>query len=170
MPNGGLMMGTRSGDLSPGVILHLLIAKDMPALEVNRMLNFQSGLLGVSRVSRDMQELLKSADTNPHAAEAVALFCYTARKHLGALAAALGGLDALVFTGGIGVNAPAVRRGICEPLEHLGIRLDAGRNRQGAPVVSPDGSPVTVRVMPTNEELVVARAAGRIARERLYKD
>jgi acetate kinase len=170
MPNGGLMMATRSGDLSPGVLLHLLIGKDMPALDVNRMVNFQSGLLGVSRVSRDMQELLKSADTNPHAAEAVALFCYTARKHLGSLAAVLGGLDTLVFTGGIGANAPAVRRGICEQMEHLGIRLEAGRNRQNGAVISPEGSPVTVRVVPANEELVVARAAARVASESLFKD
>jgi acetate kinase len=142
----------------------------MPALDVNRMVNFQSGLLGVSRVSRDMQELLKSADTNPHAAEAVALFCYTARKHLGSLAAVLGGLDTLVFTGGIGANAPAVRRGICEQMEHLGIRLEAGRNRQNGAVISPEGSPVTVRVVPANEELVVARAAARVASESLFKD
>jgi len=169
MPNGGLMMGTRSGDLSPGVLLHLLIGKDMSALEVNRMVNFQSGLLGVSRVSRDMLELLKASETNPHAAEAVALFCYTAKKHMGSLAAVLGGIETLVFTGGVGANAPAVRRAICENMGHLGIRLDPARNRQNGAVVSAEKSPVTVRVIATNEELVIARAAARVARESLAR-
>lgn len=167
--NSGLMMGTHSGDLGPGVLMHLLIGKEVAAREVNRMVNLQSGLLGVSRVSRDMRELLKSAETNPHAAEAVALFCFKARKSLGSMAAVLGGLDTLVFTGGVGANAPMIRRSICEGLGFLGIRLDPARNRENLPVISTDGSPVTVRAMATNEEVVIARAAARIARLVLSK-
>jgi acetate kinase len=164
MPNGGLMMGTRSGDLCPGVLVHLMLEKRLSAAEISEMVNFQSGLLGVSGVSRDIQELLKISDTNPHAAEAVQLYCYTAKKHLGSLAAALGGLDTLIFSGGVGENAPKVRWMICEQLEFLGIRIDQARNRLNAPVISPDGSPVAVRVMATNEEVVIARTAGRVLR------
>ena len=163
-PNGGLMMGTRSGDLCPGVLLYLLQGKNLSAAEVGNIVNKQSGLLGVSGVSRDMQELLKVSPTNPDAAEAVALFCYTARKHLGSLAAVLGGLDTLVFSGGIGENAPAVRKGICEQMEFLGIRLDMARNRQNASVISSGDSPVTVRVVATNEELMIARATDAVVR------
>jgi acetate kinase len=164
--NGGLMMGTRSGDLCPGVVLHLLLGKNLSAAEVGELVNCQSGLLGVSGVSRDMRELLKVAATNPRAAEAIELFCYTAKKHLGSLAAVLGGLDTLIFSGGIGENAPAVRRRICEQTDFLGIHLDPSRNRQSSSIISADDSRVTVRVMPANEELVIARAAGRVVRSR----
>ena len=163
-PNGGLMMGTRSGDLCPGVLLHLLRAKRLSVDEVSSIVNCQSGLLGVSGVSRDMKELLKVSATNPGAARAIELFCYTARKHLGSMAAVLGGLDTLVFTGGIGENAPAVRRGICEQTQFLGIRLDPVRNRQNGPVISGDDSRVAVRVMASNEELMIARQTGRLVR------
>jgi acetate kinase len=164
MPNGGLMMGTRSGDLCPGVLMHLLLDRNLSPVEVNNLVNFQSGLLGVSGVSRDMKDLLRVASTNPNAAEAIDLFCYTAKKHLASMIAVLGGVDTLIFSGGIGENAPTVRRMICDKLEFLGIGLDQSRNRQSASVISLDGSPVTVRVMATNEELVIARATGRIAR------
>jgi acetate kinase len=164
MPNGGLMMGTRSGDLCPGSMMHLLLGKGMSVAEVNTLMNCESGLLGVSGVSRDMRELLRVSSTNPWAAEAVELFCYTAKKHLGSLAAVLGGVDTLVFTGGIGENAPLVRRSICERMDHIGIRLDPARNRRGESVISADGSPVAVRVVATNEELVIARAAAGIIR------
>lgn len=166
VPNGGLMMGTRSGDLCPGVLTHLLLGKNLSAAEVANLVNRQSGLLGVSGVSRDMGDLLKVAATNPRAAEAIDLFCYTARKHLGSLAAVLGGLDTLIFTGGIGENAPAIRRRICEQTEFLGIHLDPSRNRQSSPIISADDSRVTVRVMATNEELVIARAAGLFVKAR----
>jgi acetate kinase len=156
-PLGGLVMGTRSGDLDPGVLLYLLRQPGQSVETLDHLLNQQSGLLGVSGLSADMQELLENEEQDPHAAEAVALFCYQAKKFLGALAAALGGLDTLVFAGGIGENAPAIRWRICQGLEFLGIHLDAARNQANASRISPQGSPVTVRVMKTDEELMIAR-------------
>ncbi len=164
MPNGGLMMGTRSGDVSPAVLMHLLLNKGLSPIDVNDIVNFQSGLLGVSRVSRDMRELLRISGTNVQAAEAVDLFCYIARKHLGSLAAALGGIDTLVFSGGIGEHAHLIRKKICEPLGHLGIHVDASLNRQNGAQISLEGAPVDVRVITTNEERVIARAVGPLVR------
>lgn len=154
-PAGGLVMGTRPGDLDPGVLLHLLRSMDPEAL--GELVNRESGLLGVSGTSADMRDLLEREGDDPHAVEAVALFCYQAKKSLGALAAALGGLDTLVFTGGIGEHAAAVRWRICEGLEFLGVALDSERNAENAPVVSRDGGPVAVRVIPTDEDLMIAR-------------
>lgn len=154
-PAGGLVMGTRPGDLDPGVLLHLLLSMDPDAL--GELVNRESGLLGVSGTNADMRDLLEREADDPRAAEAVALFCYQAKKSLGSLAAALGGLDALVFTAGIGEHAPAVRWRICEGLGFLGVRLDPERNAKNAPVVSYDGGPVTVRVIPTDEDLMIAR-------------
>jgi acetate kinase len=165
-PTGGLMMSTRSGDLDPGVVLHLLQEKGLSPADVNEMVNHGAGLLGVSGIAADMQELLAAEAANPRAAEAIALFCYTARKYLGALAAALGGLDTLIFTAGIGENSPAVRQRICEGMEFVGIQLDAERNAQNAPIISPEHGSVTVRVVRTNEELMIARAVDRILRAR----
>ena len=156
-PAGGLMMGTRSGDISPGVLLYLLAERGMTPARLNVLLNRQSGLLGVSGISADMRDLLERESADAHAAEAVALFCYQARKYLGALAAVLGGLDTLVFTGGIGEYAAAVRLRIGEGLEFLGIRIDPRRNEVHAPVISPEGSAATVRVMKTDEDLMIAR-------------
>jgi len=156
-PAGGLVMSTRSGDLDPGVIVYLLKEKGMNASALNRMVNRESGLYGVSALSADMTELLRAEQSNPGAAEAVELFCYTAKKFIGALAAILGGLDTLVFTGGIGENAPSIRARICSNLGFLGIHLDQERNSEQAPVISQAGGPVTVRVMKTNEELMIAR-------------
>ena len=156
-PTGGLMMGTRTGDLDPGVLLYLLTSNRMDVSTLSRLLNKESGLRGVSGLSSDVRELLEAAPHNPHAAEAIDSFCYIAKRHLGALVAVLNGLDTLVFTGGIGENAPAIRAGICSQLDYLGITLDSERNVSNAPVISPDGSPVTVRVIPANEELVIAR-------------
>ena len=150
-------MSTRSGDLDPGVIVFLLKDKGMDAAAINRMVNKESGLIGVSGLSADMKELLDREVREPRAAEAVELFCYQARKFLGALAAVLGGLDTVVFTGGIGENAPAVRERICSNMEFLGIRLDTGRNRANEQVISIDNAGVAVRVMKTNEELMIAR-------------
>jgi acetate kinase len=164
-PTGGLVMSTRSGDLDPGVVLFLLEEKGMRPHAVNDMLNQQAGLLAVSGLSSDMKDLLSNAGENPHASEAVDLFCYQAKKYLGALAAVLGGLDTLIFTGGIGENAPAVRRCISCDMEFLGIHLDASRNDANAPVISDDGSPVTVRVMKTNEELMMARHTRNLIRQ-----
>ncbi len=156
-PAGGLVMSTRSGDLDPGVIVFLLREKGYDPSAVNRMVNKQSGLLGVSGMSADMQELLDAKNKNPRAAAAIELFCYQARKFLGALAAVLGGLDTLIFTGGIGENSPEIRERICTDMEFLGIRLHTGRNAANAPVISADAGPVCVRVMKTNEELMIAR-------------
>ena len=156
-PTGGLMMGTRTGDLDPGVLLYLLTNDRMDASALRQLLNNESGLRGVSELSSDVRELLEAAPDNPHAADAIDLFCYIAKKHLGALVAVLNGLDTLVFTGGVGENAPAIRAGICSRLDYLGVTIDPVRNIRNAPVISPDGSRVTVRVIPTNEELMIAR-------------
>ena len=156
-PSGGLMMGTRPGDLDPGVLLYLLVDRGMTPTAVNDLVNRGSGLLGVSGISEDMRDLLEKEATNAYAAEAITLFCYQARKYLGALAAVLGGLDTLVFTGGIGEHEPSVRLRICEGLDFLGIEIDPNRNAAHAPVISPEGGPVTVRVLRTDEDLMIAR-------------
>ena len=151
----GLPMGTRCGALDPGVLLYLLRARgfDAPALE--RLLYHESGLLGVSGVSSDMRVLLASPE--PHAGEAVALFCYRIGRELGSLAAALGGLDAIVFTAGIGEHAAPVRDAVCRGAAWLGVELDAAANAGGGPRISTTGSRVTAWVIPTDEELMIAR-------------
>ena len=155
-PTGGLMMSTRSGDLDPGVILYLLQEKELSPESVSDMLNKKAGLFGVSNMSSDMEELLARKDSE-NAGEAIELFCYQARKFLGALTAVLGGLDTLVFTGGIGENAPVIRELICREMEFMNINLDGGLNLESAPVISSENSFVTVRVIKTNEELMIAR-------------
>jgi len=156
-PTGGLVMGTRSGDLDPGVMLYLLQERDMDAAALSTLVNKRAGMLGVSGASSDMQDLLDREAGDERAAEAVALFCYSAKKYLGALVAALGGLDALVFTGGIGEHAAPVRERVCAGLGFLGIDIDPARNGANAPVISRDGAPVPVRVIKTNEDLMIAR-------------
>jgi acetate kinase len=156
-PTGGIMMGTRSGDLDPGVLLHLLEAQGTSPVALNRLVNHEAGLLGVSGLSGDMRDLLVKEATDPHAADAVALFCYLARKSIGALAAVLGGLDTLIFTAGIGEHAAPVRKRICHGLEFLGLDLDAERNDRHRPIISSDDSGVVVRVMKTDEDLMIAR-------------
>jgi acetate kinase len=156
-PLGGLVMGTRAGDLDPGVVLYLLREKQLSVAGADDLLNKQSGLLGLSGVSPDMKDLLGLEGSQRDAALAVEEFCYQARKFVGALAAALGGLDTLVFTAGIGEHAPPVRARICAGLEYMGVRLDASRNEENAAVISAADSLVTVRVIPTNEELMIAR-------------
>ncbi len=161
-PTGGLMMARRSGDLDPGVLLYLLRSRDLSPSDLSELLNQRSGLLGVSGTSSDMRDLLDREAADPHAAEAIALFCYQARKFLGALAAVLGGLDTLVFTAGIGEHAPLVRERICAGLEFLGIQLDPDRNAASAPIVSRDGARAVVRVMRTDEDLMIARHTHRL--------
>jgi acetate kinase len=161
-PTAGLVMATRCGDLDPGVLVNLLRLEKMTADGLDELVNKQSGLLGVSETSPDMRDLLARQADDPRAADAVALFCYQAKKWLGAFAAALGGLDTLVFAGGIGENAPEVRARICEGLEFLGVRLDAARNAAGAAVISADAAPCTVRVIRTDEESLIARTVYRI--------
>jgi acetate kinase len=156
-PAGGFMMGTRSGDLDPGILVYLMREKGFDAGKVDRMVNHDSGLLGVSGESPDMKVLLEKSASDPRAALAVEMFCYHLAKHIGALAAALGGLDTLVFTGGIGEKAAPVRMMVCGRIGHLGVRLDPERNEAHADVVSVPESPCVVRVMPTREDLVIAR-------------
>jgi acetate kinase len=155
-PTAGLVMGTRCGDLDPGVLIHLMRAEGLTVDKLDDLLNRRSGLLGVSETSSDMRDLLAREATDSRAALAVALFCYQARKHIGALAAALGGLDTLVFSGGIGEHAPPVRDLICDELGFLGIRLDELSNATNSAVISADGAAVTVRVIPTDEERWIA--------------
>src|SRR4029079_5568954 len=161
-PTAGLPMSTRSGDLDPGLLSYLSRTEGMTVDQFHSMVNQQSGLLGVSETSSDLRDLLASERPDPHAAEAVALFCYQAKKWIGSFAAALGGLDTLVFSAGIGESSPPIRERICEGLGFLGIALDEDRNRVHAPVISTDASPVTVRVIRTNEELMIARSVSRL--------
>jgi len=161
-PTGGLVMGTRTGDLDPGVLLYLLQERRMSPADLSALVNKEAGMHGVSGTSGDMQDLLGKEASDPRAAEAIALFCYTAKKYLGALVAALGGLDALVFTGGIGEHAAPVRERVCADLGFLGIDVDPARNRANAPVISRDGAPVVVRVVHTNEDLMIARHTYRL--------
>jgi acetate kinase len=161
-PTAGLVMSTRSGDLDPGVIYFLAQHEAMNPQQIQRMLNHESGLLGISEISGDVRDLLAVEASDVRAAEAIALFCYQARKWLGSFTAALGGLDTLVFAGGIGENAPLIRARICADLEFLGIHLDATRNQHNAPVISTDGSPVTIRIIRTDEELMIAKLVSRL--------
>ena len=163
-PAGGLVMATRSGDLDPGILLYLAREQGLHASEVARMVNRESGMLGVSGVTGDMRQLLALERSDARAADAIGLFCYQARKLLGGLIAVLGGLDTLVFTGGIGEHAAAVRERICSDLACFGIHLDPARNREHAPLISSDGGPVKVRVLATDEEgQIVRHTAGVLA-------
>jgi acetate kinase len=156
-PLGGLMMGTRPGDLDPGVLLYLIRERGFTLAQLEVLFAERSGLLGVSGTTSDVRWLLAQRGDDPRAAEALELYTYIARKHLGALAAVLGGLDCLVFTAGIGENAPAIRASICAGLHHLGIDLDPERNRASAPLISAGASSARVRVIPTDEERQIAR-------------
>jgi acetate kinase len=155
-PTGGLVMGTRSGDLDPGVVLYLLEERKLDAASLRRLFTAEAGLLGVSGMSGDMRDLLEQSSTNPRAAAAVALFCYQARKHLGALAVALGGVETLVFTGGIGERAAEIRGRVCADLDFLGVKVDSARNAANAAIISAEGSRATVRVMPSEEDRMIA--------------
>jgi acetate kinase len=161
-PAAGLPMSTRAGDLDPGLVGYMAREERMTAERFNEMVNRESGLLGVSEISADMRTLLERESTDVRAAEAVALFCYQAKKWIGAFSAALNGLDTLVFAGGIGENAAAIRERICVGLDFLGVQVDETKNRSGAPVISRDGSRVTVRVIRTDEEVMIARAVRRL--------
>jgi acetate kinase len=161
-PAAGLVMGTRSGDVDPGLVSFLARSEKMTPMQFDRMVNHESGLLGVSETSSDMRDLLARENEDIRAKEAVALFCYQAKKWIGAFAAALGGLDTLVFAGGIGENAPLIRARICQGLSFLGIEIDESRNRAAAAVVSTDASRATVRVIHTDEDLMIAKSVCRI--------
>ncbi len=162
-PTGGVVMGTRSGDLDPSILTYLLREKGYNAATLERMIDSDSGLLGVSELSSDMKTLLAKRSSDARADEAVAMFCRSVRKEIGAFAAVLGGVDMLVFTGGIGERAPAVRKEICRDLGHLGIALDDARNDATEDAISSAGSPCEVRVVATNEELMIARHTRDVA-------
>jgi acetate kinase len=161
-PASGIPMGTRSGDLDPGLVWYLARTEKMSPARFNRMVNYDSGLLGISETSSDMQDLLKREASDVRAAEAIAVFCYEIKKRIGAYAAALGGLETLVFAGGIGEHASEIRKRACEGLEFLGLEFDESRNAANAPVISSDLSRVVVRVIHTDEELMIARAVVRL--------
>jgi acetate kinase len=161
-PTAGLVMSTRSGDLDPGLAPYLARTEQMTTQQFYDMVNHKSGLLGISETSSDMRDLCVSEATDVRAEEAVELFCYQAKKWIGSFAAALGGLDTLVFAGGIGENAPPVRERICEGLGFLGIKLDKARNKNNAAMISTNTNPVRVRVIHTDEEQMIARSVCRI--------
>jgi acetate kinase len=161
-PTSGIPMSTRSGDLDPGLAAFLFRNEGMSPEQFYAMVNSRSGLLGVSEISPDLRDLLEREKSDPRAADAVALFCYQAKKAVGAFAAVLGGVDTLVFSGGIGENSAEVRRRICEGLEFLGIEIDPGRNAAGEPVITRDGCRATVRVIRTDEELQIANTVTRL--------
>jgi acetate kinase len=161
-PTSGLVMSSRSGDLDPGLVSYLARTEQMSASQFAEMVNHGSGLLGVSEISSDLRDLLAGEADDIRAAEAVALFCYQAKKWIGSFAAALGGLDTLVFAGGIGENAALIRERICGGLAFLGIDLDQKRNATNASMISTDGGRVAVRVIRTDEEIMIARSVVRL--------
>jgi acetate kinase len=161
-PTSGVPMSTRSGDLDPGLVWYLARTEKMGAKQFNEVVNFQSGLLGIFETSSDMRDLLERETQDVRAAEAIAVFCYQIKKWIGAFAAALGGLDTLVFAGGIGENAPVVRARICDGLEFLGIELEEKRNEVNVGVISATAGRVAVRVIRTDEERMIAKTVCRV--------
>ncbi len=161
-PASGLVMGTRSGDLDPGLVRFLARKEGMTADQFDGLVNHKSGLLGVSETSADVRDLLAARHKDVRAAEAIDLFCYQTKKWIGAFAAALGGIDTLVFAGGIGENAPEIRRQICDGLAFLGILLDDTRNGSTNSLISVEGGPVKVRVIHTDEAITIAQAVVRL--------
>jgi acetate kinase len=155
-PAGGVMMGTRPGDLDPGAVWAIIQREQLTPQQYNDLINHQSGLLGVSETSSDLRDLLKKEPSDPRAAEAIQLFCYQVKKWIGAFSAVLGGLDLLVFTGGIGENSAVIRSRICQGLEYLGIQLDETRNGNPDTLISADKAAVSTYVLPTDEEWMIA--------------
>jgi acetate kinase len=156
-PAGGIAMSTRSGDLDPGVILYLLRSRNFSISDLDDAVNRDGGLLGISELSSDVRALLTARSTDSRAADAIEVFCYQAKKCIGSFAAALGGLDALVFSGGIGEHSPEVRAQICKELEFLGIAIDPALNDANAPLISDENSAVQIRIVNTREEVMIAR-------------
>jgi acetate kinase len=150
-------MGTRTGDLDPGVLLYALQNGDVNADALSRLVNHDAGLLGVSETSQDMRDLLACEAADPRAADAIALFCYSVKKAIGSLIAVLGGADTLVFTAGIGEHAAVIRQRICNGLQTFGIDVNAARNENDAAIISADGGAVTIRVIATDEDRMLAR-------------
>lgn len=162
-PTGGLIMGTRTGDLDPGVLIHLMRSSKMDAAGIEDLINHRSGLLGISGLSADMRTLHKAAPANKDAALAIRMFCYSAAQHVATMCIALGGVDQLVFTGGIGENDAQVRDEICMHLSCLGIALDQGRNQRGLGQISKDAARCVVTVMPSEEDAQIARHTERLS-------
>jgi acetate kinase len=168
-PLEGLLMGTRSGDLDPSVILYIMGKEGLSLHEANTLLNKHSGLIGISGVSSDMREILAAVkDEQKRAKYAFEIFCYRIKKYIGAYAAAMGGLDALVFTGGIGENAVEVRNEVCRNMEFLGIKIDELKNENNDELISDNSSKVFVLRIPTNEELVIALDTSKIVGELVH--
>ena len=163
-------MGTRPGDLDPGVAWYLMQSENLTPTQFNQLINHESGLLGVSETSSDMRDLIGHAATDARAAEAVELFCYQVKKWIGAYAAALGGLDTLMFAGGVGENAPSVRARVCDGLDFLGIEIEEARNATNAGVISTETSRVAVRVMHTDEEIMIAKSVCHVLRHPVEMD
>ncbi len=161
-PLAGLVMGSRCGDLDPGVLLYLMNEKHYDARQLERTLDRLSGLVGISGTSSDLEKLLATRDRDPHAAQAVEMFCYSAQKHIAAMTAALGGIDTLVFTGGIGEHAPAIRSEICSGLRFLGIELDPDANARNERSLQDPAGSVRVLMIPTDEALTIARHTYRL--------
>jgi len=161
-PAAGLTMGSRSGDLDPGVAWYMMQSEHLSPKQFNNLINHESGLLGISEISSDMHDLLAQETDDIRAAEAVMLFCYQAKKWIGAFSAALGGLDTLVFSGGIGENSPIIRTRICEGLGFLGIEPEEKRNKRNAPVISTDNGKVAIRVIHTDEEWMIVKTVSQI--------
>jgi len=169
-PLEGLLMGTRSGDIDPSLILYIMGKEGLSLSEANTLLNKHSGLIGISGESSDMREILEAVKGNSkRAGYAFDLFCYKIKKYLGAYAASMGGLDAFVFTGGIGENSYEVRKAVCDDLAFLGIELDENKNANGDKIISSDSSKVKVLRIPTNEELVIALDTAKIVEETMVK-
>jgi acetate kinase len=169
-PTGGIVMGTRTGDLDPGVSWYLLQNEKLTVTQFNHLINHESGLLGISETSSDMQDLLGRESSDSRAAEAVGLFCYQVKKSIGAFSAVLGGLDALVFTGGIGERSPVIRSRVCSGLDYLGINLDQKANEQNGPLLSATGSSTPVYAIPTDEEWMIARSVYQLLKEQQAYD
>ncbi len=161
-PVSGIPMSTRSGDLDPGLALYLAQTQGYDAERFNHMVNFESGLRGISETTADMKKLLEIEAEDSRAKDAVDIFCYQARKSIGGLAAALGGLNTLVFTGGMGENAPKIRARICQDLEFLGVAIDTDRNQENSRLISADGSQVGVHVIHTDETATIARETAQL--------
>jgi acetate kinase len=161
-PTAGIPMSTRSGDLDPGLVWYLSRAEHVSPKQFHVMVNFESGLLGISETSSDMRDLLERETKDPRAGEAVDLFCYQIKKWIGGFAAALGGLDVLVFSGGIGENAPAVRARACKGLEFLGLEIDESQNAANTALISTTSCRVRVRVIRTDEEWMIAKTVGQL--------
>lgn len=164
-PASGVPMSTRSGDLDPGLALYLSKTHGYDAERFNHMVNFESGLLGISETTADMKQLLEAEDQDDRAKDAVDIFCYQVKKSVGGLAAALGGLNTLIFTGGMGEDAPKIRARICDGLEFLGIKLDNSRNQAGERLISAEGSPVGVHIIHTNEAATIANETAHLIKE-----